>query len=52
MTWWKPVKEELGCACSMWGMVKWIDQNGRQVKLVSDEDVQWILMDSIINVKG
>lgn len=50
ITWWQPVKGELGKTCSMWGVVKWIDQNTRRVKLVNDEESQWIHMDSIINV--
>lgn len=50
ITWWQSVKEELGNTCSMWGVVKWIDQNTRRVKLVNDEESQWIHMDSIINV--
>jgi hypothetical protein len=33
----------------MWG-VKWIDMHARRVKLVSDEDSQWIAMDKIIGV--
>ncbi|MFE1625465.1 YolD-like family protein [Brevibacillus reuszeri] len=50
VTWWKPVKGELGSTCEMLGVVKWIDQNGRRIKLVNDEDVQWITMDRIISV--
>ncbi|KQL45276.1 hypothetical protein AN963_24740 [Brevibacillus choshinensis] len=43
VTWWQSVKGELGKSCSMWGTVKWIDQNGRRIKLVNDEEWQWIL---------
>lgn len=50
VTWWKPVKGELGNTCSMWGVVKWIDQHARRIKLVNDEEVQWIPMDYITNV--
>ncbi|MGG4495840.1 hypothetical protein [Brevibacillus reuszeri] len=38
--------------CEMWGVVKWIDQYGRRIKLVSDEAVQWILLDLIIDVRA
>ncbi len=44
-------KTELGSTCEMWGVVKWIDQNGRRIKLVSDEDVQWVPMDAIVEVR-
>ncbi|PSJ93499.1 hypothetical protein C7R93_18445 [Brevibacillus fortis] len=30
VTWWKQVKGNLGTTCRMWGVVKWIDQNGTQ----------------------
>lgn len=39
-SWWKPIKGELGSNCEILGLVKWIDQNGRRIKLVSDEDSQ------------
>lgn len=52
VTWWKLVKNELGSTCSMWGVVKWIDHQGRRIKLVSDEDSQWITIDTITDVKG
>jgi len=52
VSWWNPIKGELGSICSMWGAVKWIDQNGRSIKLVSDEDSQWIDLDKITEVKG
>ncbi|WP_261376191.1 YolD-like family protein [Brevibacillus brevis] len=51
VTWWKQVKGKLGTTCTMWGVVKWIDQNGRRIKLVTDEDSQWISMDQITAVK-
>lgn len=50
VTWWQSVKGELGKTCSMWGVVKWIDQNGRRIKLANDEDVQWISLDTITEV--
>jgi len=50
--WWKPTKGELGSTCEMWGVVKWIDQNGRRIKQVNEEDIQWISMDNITEVKG
>ncbi|UED76116.1 YolD-like family protein [Brevibacillus sp. DP1.3A] len=51
VSWWKPVKGTLGTTCTMWGVVKWIDQNGRRIKLVTDEDSQWIPMDSITKIQ-
>lgn len=52
VSWWNPIKGELGSICSMWGEVKCIDQNARRIKLVSDEDCQWIELDRITDVKG
>ncbi|MCM3144396.1 YolD-like family protein [Brevibacillus sp. MER 51] len=52
VTWWKQVKGNLGTVCTMWGVVKWIDQNGRRIKLVTDEDSQWISTDHITAVKA
>ncbi|MFC8686295.1 YolD-like family protein [Brevibacillus porteri] len=52
VTWWKQVKGSLGTICTMWGVVKWFDQNGRRIKLVTDEDSQWISMDHITAVKA
>ena len=50
--WWKSIKSDLGSICEMWGVVKWIDQNNRRIKLVNDEDFQWISLDNITGVKG
>jgi YolD-like protein len=52
VTWWRPVKGNLGTTCTMWGVVKWIDQQARRIKLVSDEDSKWIGMDMIVDVKS
>ncbi|MED4749973.1 YolD-like family protein [Brevibacillus choshinensis] len=52
VTWWQPVKGELGKTCSMWGTVKWIDQNGRRIKLVNDEEIKWISLDRITDIKS
>ncbi|MGG1662860.1 YolD-like family protein [Brevibacillus sp. NRS-1366] len=52
ITWWKHKKDSLGTTCVMWGKVEWIDMNTRRVKLLTDEDVQWIPMDTITEVKG
>lgn len=52
VTWWRQVKGNLGSNCSMWGIVKWVDQQGRRIKLVNDTDVQWINMDCIIDVRA
>ncbi|UED73225.1 YolD-like family protein [Brevibacillus sp. DP1.3A] len=49
---WKQNKGKLGTICTMWGVVKWIDQNSRRIKLVTDEDSQWISMDHITAVKA
>lgn len=51
VSWWKHVKGNLGTTCMMWGVVKWIDQNGRRIKLVTDEDSHWIPMDSITKIQ-
>lgn len=52
VTWWQSVKGELGKTCSMWGTVKWIDQNGRRIKLVNDEEWQWISLEKITVVSS
>ncbi|QRG66919.1 YolD-like family protein [Brevibacillus choshinensis] len=51
VTWWRQVKGNLGSTCSMWGAVKWIDQQGRRIKIVNDTDVQWVNMDRIVDVR-
>ncbi|MGG3008451.1 YolD-like family protein [Brevibacillus parabrevis] len=52
VTWWQSVKGELGTTRSMWGVVKRIDQTARRIKLVNDEDVQWVKMDCITSVRS
>lgn len=52
ITWWRHEKNNLGTTCMMWGKVEWIDPNSRRVKLLTDEDVQWIPMDTIIDVRS
>lgn len=52
VTWWRHKKNGLGTICAMWGKVPWIDANTRKVKLLTDEDVQWIPMDTIIDVSS
>ncbi len=52
VTWWKPVKGNLGEICSMWGIVKWVDQHARRIKLVNDEESQWIDLDKITAVSA
>ncbi|USG65140.1 YolD-like family protein [Brevibacillus ruminantium] len=49
--WWQQFREELGNTCSMWGIVKWIDQQGRRIKLMNDEEIQWIQMDQIVDIR-
>ncbi|MGF9910970.1 YolD-like family protein [Brevibacillus porteri] len=38
VSWWKQVKGNLGSPCSMWGVVKWINQQARRIKLVKSMD--------------
>jgi len=52
VSWWEPAKQERGNICTIWGVVKWIDQNGRRIKIVNDEESLWIYMDRITNVKS
>lgn len=52
ISWWQSVKGDLGNTCSMWGVVKWIDSQGRRVKLVNDEESRWIPLDYITNVQS
>lgn len=52
VNWWQSVKGELGNTCSMWGVVKRIDQNARRIKLVNDEESQWISLDNITAVSS
>ncbi|UED70716.1 hypothetical protein [Brevibacillus sp. HD3.3A] len=41
-----------GTMRNMWGVVKFIDQNARLIKLANEEDWQWIPMDSITAVRS
>ncbi|WP_400162946.1 YolD-like family protein [Brevibacillus sp. TJ4] len=50
VTWWQPVKDDLGKTCSMWGVVKWIDPQARSMKLINDAESQWISIDLIVDV--
>lgn len=50
ITWWEHYKEGRGKTNSFWGVIKWIDQQARRIKLVNDEDIQWISMDKIVSV--
>ncbi|MDC0764882.1 YolD-like family protein [Brevibacillus sp. AG] len=52
ITWWQHKKNELGTICTMWGAVPGINENTRKVKLLTVEDVQWIPMDTIIDVRS
>lgn len=52
ITWWRHKKNNLGTTCTMWGKVDWIDLSRRRVKLLTVEDVQWIPMDTIIDVRS
>lgn len=52
VSWWNQVNGEIGSVCSMWGVVRWIDLNARRIKLVNDEEFQWINMDMITEVRA
>jgi hypothetical protein len=52
VSWWQPIIGDLGNIHSMWGVVRWIDQNGRRIKLVNDEENKWISLDRITDVKS
>jgi hypothetical protein len=52
ITWWQHKKNNRGTTCTMWGKVDWIDLDSRRVKLLTVEDVQWIPMDTIIDVRS
>ncbi|MDH6351953.1 YolD-like family protein [Brevibacillus sp. 1238] len=52
VTWWQQVKGDLGKNRSMWGTVKWIDHNTRRIKLVNDEDVQWVPLDNVTAISS
>jgi len=47
-----PTRKQLGVVESFWGWVQRIDQVNRQIKLVNDEDIQWISMDKIVKVEA
>jgi len=49
--WWKRTKGELGVAEEAWGWVQKIDTFQRQIKLVHDEDVHWIKLDTLLRVQ-
>ncbi|TQK73509.1 YolD-like protein [Brevibacillus sp. AG162] len=51
-TWWKHKENSIGTTCRMWRKVEWVDTNSRKVKLLTDEDVQWIPMDTISDVRS
>ncbi|MGG4461770.1 hypothetical protein ABEX29_26035 [Brevibacillus porteri] len=48
----KQNKGNLGTICTMCGVVMWIDQNSRRMKLLTVEYSQWISMDHITAVKA
>lgn len=52
ITWWRHKKNGLGTICTMWGAVPEINENTRKVKLLTVEDVQWIPLDNITDVRG
>lgn len=49
--WWEPVKKEVGEYREMWGWVQQIDTANKRMKLVNDEDFEWIKMDKIVSVR-
>jgi len=50
--WWKETKEGLGVVEEAWGWVKKIDTTNQRVKLVNDEELHWISMHKLLNVKS
>jgi hypothetical protein len=52
VTWWEPVKGNLGTTCSMWGVLKHLDSNNRRIKLVNDQETVWIEIDKIVDVRA
>ena len=51
VTWWKPVRGDLGTTATMSGKVAWVDPNSRRLKLVDEAGGQWIPLDRIMEVK-
>lgn len=49
--WWKSTKGALGEYEQAWGWVKTVDHVTKRLKLVNDEDVWWIPMDKIVEVR-
>jgi hypothetical protein len=52
VSWWKPMKDDLGTICNMWGVVKHLDSNNRRIKLVNEEDAVWIDMNKIVDIRA
>ncbi|WP_235828198.1 YolD-like family protein [Brevibacillus migulae] len=52
ISWWQSVNGNLGSTYSMWGMIQWIDKDEGRLKLVNDENVQWIELKQIIDMKA
>jgi len=52
VTWWKPVKGELGMTATMSGKVAWVDPASRRLKLVDETGEQWIPLDRIVAVRA
>ncbi|MGC5327025.1 YolD-like family protein [Brevibacillus sp. SYSU BS000544] len=51
ITWWEQYKESRGKNNSFCGVIKWIEQQARRIKLENDKkDIQWIQMDKIVDV--
>lgn len=48
--WFQKVKGSLGTLEESWGIVKEIDVNRKQFKLVSDWDSEWIKIESLVSV--
>ncbi|MBO8165096.1 MAG: YolD-like family protein [Brevibacillus sp.] len=47
---WVPIRRNLGEIRTVWGWVKKIDATHKQIKVVNDEDVEWIDVNRIVGV--
>ncbi|WP_340701619.1 YolD-like family protein [Brevibacillus borstelensis] len=52
VSWWKPVREDLGEIHASWGWLQRIDMPHRQIKLINDEEFWWINLDQIVKVEA
>ncbi|KKX53289.1 YolD-like family protein [Brevibacillus borstelensis] len=52
VSWFKPVREDLGEILTFWGWLQRIDLANRQIKIISDEDFWWINLDQIVKIEA